>query len=242
MNCGVYTITSPSGKQYVGSAKIFYKRWSSHRRALEMGRHGNKRLDGAFRKYGLERLRFEKLLVCSPEDRVFFEQRAIDILKPAYNQQLFAQTPKGVKQSPETIEKKRLKLIGHPVSAETRAKISAAHKGRKFTDAHLAALKRRPKHSAETRAKISAKVRAADSPERRAMQRAVNLGRKPSPASAEALARMSVLFSKTTPAQRAKMLLMKEYGVTLREIGHQFNISKRTAQEALKKACAARRA
>lgn len=44
MNCGVYTITSPSGKQYVGSAIVFYKRWSAHRRALEMGRHENKRL------------------------------------------------------------------------------------------------------------------------------------------------------------------------------------------------------
>lgn len=233
---GVYTITSPSGKQYVGSAKVFYKRWSAHRRALEMGRHENKRLVAAFQKYGLEALRFERLLVCSPEDRVFFEQRAIDILKPSYNQQLFAQTPKGGKQSPETIEKRRLKMMGHPVSAETRAKLSLAQKGRKLSEAHLAALRTGRKHTAEARAKMSAKVRAADSPERRAMQRAANLGRKPAPMSEEAKIRLSHIFSKTTREDRAAIVQMRKQGSSFGEIARIFSISKHTARNAFKRA------
>lgn len=73
------------------------------------------------------------------------------------------QTKTGQKQSPAHVEARRKGLIGHVVTAETRAKLSAAHKGRTFTDETKRRMsesgKKRKPASAETREKISAATR-----------------------------------------------------------------------------------
>ena len=70
------------------------------------------------------------------------------------------QTKIGQKQSPAHAEARRKGMLGHVVTAETRAKISAAHKGRTFTDETKLRMsegaKNRKPASAETRAKLSA--------------------------------------------------------------------------------------
>lgn len=106
MISGVYTITSPSGKQYVGSAVHFEKRWRMHRWQLKNKAHYNSILQKVFNKYG-EQLKYEPLLICAQKDLIFYEQRAIDLLKPAYNICIVANSRLGVKASIETRMKQR---------------------------------------------------------------------------------------------------------------------------------------
>lgn len=140
MKAGVYVIESPTGL-YIGSASILARREREHYSALRRGTHRNNRLQRAFGRYG-EGLTFRVMIVCRPEDMLFFEQRAIDLLRPNYNVCPVAgntlgvkRTPevrlakslsmKGKKQSPELIAARRQGLTGHVVTAETRAKLSA---------------------------------------------------------------------------------------------------------------------
>ena len=137
MACGVYKLTAPSGKCYVGSSRNVGERLIEHSRKLRGGRHPNKRLQGAFRKYGP--LKEEILLVCRREDMIFYEQLVMDAYKPAYNRSRIAG---GNWLAPESLAKIIAANTGRKASPETRAKMSAAGKGR-------------PK-SPETRAKMSA--------------------------------------------------------------------------------------
>src|SRR5882762_9840544 len=84
MNTGIYTITAPSGHQYVGSAIDFPMRWGQHRYRFRRGTHRNRVLQAAWNKYG-DALIFAKLLICARSDLLFYEQRTIDTLRPKYN-------------------------------------------------------------------------------------------------------------------------------------------------------------
>lgn len=86
MNTGIYQITNlQNGKTYIGSAVSFRKRWKEHLRQLTNGNHHSKVMQRAWDKYGEAAFEFKRLLVCAKEDLLWFEQRAIDVLKPAYN-------------------------------------------------------------------------------------------------------------------------------------------------------------
>lgn len=164
MDTGIYTITAPSGNQYVGSASSFIKRWSAHRCGLRSGKHGNQALAAAYAKYGIDGLRFDKLLVCSRKDLIFFEQRAIDILKPKYNGRKIADRPMiGSKQSAELIARRSAGMMGHHVSEETRAKMSAVKRGKKLPE-YWAAKLRGKKRSGSALENIRAARRAAIKP------------------------------------------------------------------------------
>lgn len=165
MNTGIYQITNlHNGKSYVGSAVSFSKRWKEHLRQLYNGNHHSTVMQRAWDKYGEAAFGFKKLLVCAKADLLWFEQRAIDVLKPAYNICKIAgsvlgyrHTPearaaaakratgntnrRGRKESPEYCEQAKLsramrKNCSH--SEETKAKISAAHKGRTIPADHRA--------------------------------------------------------------------------------------------------------
>lgn len=119
MPSGIYTITAPSGSQYVGSAVNLAARWRQHRHELNRGRHFNRGLQRAYKKYGLERLQFEPLLVCRREDLIYFEQRAIDRLKPRYNACQVAGSQ-----------------LGRNHTAAAKEKNAAAHRGKVFSAEH----------------------------------------------------------------------------------------------------------
>lgn len=143
---GVYQIVNTeNGKRYIGSAKCFHVRKGKHLSALGIGNHHAKHLQAAFRKYGSDVFSFNILLVCSPEDLLFYEQRAIDRLQPEYNSSPTAGNTLGVRCDPER-----------------RRKISAAHKGKILTEEHrrnisLGNMGRTP--SDETRVKLAAAVK-----------------------------------------------------------------------------------
>jgi len=148
---GIYTITNTlNGKRYVGSAKCMKVRRSKHISSLSLGKHHAKHLQSAVKLYGIDVFEFAPLLLCDPGDLIFYEQRAIDALKPEYNSSPTAGNTLGVKCSPER-----------------KKKISDAHKGKTLSEEHRAAIAAAGigrKASPETKAKllIVAKAKAED--------------------------------------------------------------------------------
>lgn len=168
-DCGIYTITSPSGKQYVGSAKSFKRRWRDHRRHLRNGAHHCAPLQAAFDKYG-DILRFDIVALVPVADLLAREQEQIDAREwsELYNVCPQANSCEGRKRTSAAKEKiaasKRGKPRG-PLPAEWCANIRKAVLRRERTASHNArigaALTGR-KISAETAASISAGLRASD--------------------------------------------------------------------------------
>ena len=137
-NCGIYSITSPSGKKYIGSSKNLSKRWVQHQWFLKNGNHCNRHLQSAWNKYQGQ-LVFSSIIICSPENLILYEQQALDTLKPEYNISKSASKgfyALGVKRSDETRAKISKALTGkntkgHPQSEESKLKLSKALIGNK---------------------------------------------------------------------------------------------------------------
>lgn len=148
----------------------------------------------AWNKYGEAAFEFKKLLVCAKADLLWFEQRALDSLKPAYNickvagsvlgyrhteeakaaaaQRATGNTHRrGRKESAEYCERakaSRAKRKDGPLSEETKAKIAAAHLGRTISEErkeHLRKLNTGKKQSAETIEKRMQKLRGRTRPQ-----------------------------------------------------------------------------
>lgn len=159
---GIYSIRHrESGKCYVGSAVNFSKRWSGHRRRLAQNRHHSAHLQGAWNKYGplaFEFVVMERVQVLT--DLLVREQYWIDALRVCdrrhgYNVSPTAGSPLGVKHSAETRAKISAAMRGRTVTDETRARLSASAKLRDI--AHL--------HSPESRAKAANARRGRPRPE-----------------------------------------------------------------------------
>lgn len=133
---GIYAITHiESGRRYVGSAVNIRKRWNRHKEALNMGKHTNLHLQRAWQKYGHAAFEFTVIEHCPVEQLLGFEQSEIN------------------KQSEFNILPTAGSRLGHEVTLETRAKLSAANKG-KINHAWLGR-----KHTIESRAKMSTATR-----------------------------------------------------------------------------------
>jgi group I intron endonuclease len=104
MNCGVYKITDvETGQFYIGSAKNLRVRKSGHFSQLKQSKHGNLHLQRIHNKG--RNLSFEVYIYTRSEDRLMFEQRCLDILKPELNKSLDAKAPmSGRKHSKKTLE------------------------------------------------------------------------------------------------------------------------------------------
>lgn len=154
---GIYRITcTANGKIYIGSAMDFNKRWKNHRVGLNNNNHSNRHLQAAWNKYGKDAFIFEIIEFVMPWSVLDREQYWLDKLKP-YNRTIGfniaenATAPTagltftrnipvsdetkaklraaniGKKQSPETIEKRMLKIRGKKQPPEAIAKTAAAH-------------------------------------------------------------------------------------------------------------------
>lgn len=78
MKSGVYYITSPSGRRYVGSSVDCVRRFYSHKTALRKGAHHCDGLQAACNKYGLENLTFAVVERCADERLIEREQHHLD--------------------------------------------------------------------------------------------------------------------------------------------------------------------
>jgi group I intron endonuclease len=191
-DCGIYAITSPSGRQYIGQAKSFKIRWSAHQYLLRLGKHHCKPLQAAYDKYGEDGLKYSKIALV-PEDQLSArEQEQIDArpMGMLYNTSIFVDAPmRGVKRPPSVGLAVAAAHRGTKHTDEHRAKISASLKGRsrpKEVREKIAASKKnmspdyrkklslsasRRTHTAETRRTLSeywtGKRKGADSPSAR---------------------------------------------------------------------------
>lgn len=115
---GIYKIQrSGTNKVYVGSAVNLHRRFRAHKALLAKGQHHSPKLQRAWSKHGAEVFEFSVLeLVPDHAKLIEREQAWIDLLDAVthYNILPTAGSP-----------------LGRVLSGETRAKISAIHKGKK---------------------------------------------------------------------------------------------------------------
>jgi group I intron endonuclease len=161
---GIYIILSPSGRGYIGSAYDLLARKKRHFYELKNNRHHNPALQAAWLKYNGD-LKFIQIEMCTVEKLIEREQWWIDnhrlICGRMYNASSIAGRPEH--------------------TPEVRAKISAAHKGRKLTDEHkakLAITSAMYRHTPETLQKIMSHgvIGKAPTTEHRAKMNAANTG------------------------------------------------------------------
>ena len=160
---GVYSILNRvDGKVYVGSSSSLVRREKDHRKALNDGRHGNRYLQRAYRKYGAGAFTFQVLEHCKVDDCVAREQVWMDKLRSAnpqygYNLSPTAGSVRGVKFSDESklkVSQDRKRYYSCPAARqkardianrrwsdpEQRAKMSEKIKGTKYDADRCAAM------------------------------------------------------------------------------------------------------
>lgn len=132
--CGIYKITSPSGKVYVGQSQRIYDRW----RGYKNGYYKNQPLlNRSILKYGIHNHRFEIVELCSTENLNALEKFYVEYYN-SFNSSIGLNLRAGgcsnAKISDSTREKMRLKALGRIVSDETRKKIGEKSKGRFYSE------------------------------------------------------------------------------------------------------------
>jgi group I intron endonuclease len=147
--CGIYLIrNSLNGKGYVGQSIHIHRRWHEHKKCSKRGDKSH--LYDAIRKYGTDSFELIVLELCDP---IHFDEREshwmtkYDCRNPDFGYNLMpagqrgrimdadcreriASKLRGVRLSPEQIEKIRAANIGRTHSTETRSKISESNKGK----------------------------------------------------------------------------------------------------------------
>lgn len=113
-DCGVYTITSPSGKVYVGSSRAYKGRRASHLYALRRGKHSSDSLQREFDKCGAAGLVFALIEVCDQENLVEREQAHLDAFArdALHNNFLIASVP-GRPLSDEAKHERSQRMLGN---------------------------------------------------------------------------------------------------------------------------------
>lgn len=157
---GIYVLRNTiDQKVYIGSAVDLARRRAQHLSALRGNRHINPHLQRAFNKDSKNAFTWEVLEVCDitallDREQFYLSQRHRGEI---YNIRLIAHSNLGMKQSPESIEKRRKAMTGRKASPETLEKM----RGRKASPETLEKMRiastGRPKSEAE-RAKLSASL------------------------------------------------------------------------------------
>jgi group I intron endonuclease len=133
---GIYKITSPSGKIYIGQSINIEKRWEKYQKYIENIKNQIK-LYNSLKKYGWEQHKFEivekceefKLLERETHWKIFYKVLEIPSLCCRID-------GKGGRNSKETNKKIGDSHRGRKYSDESKLKISNAKKGVVFTDEH----------------------------------------------------------------------------------------------------------
>lgn len=129
---GIYCITSPSGKQYIGSSNNIERRWNQYQR---FQCESQKKIYRSLKKYGPENHSFDIIEQCNLENLLETEQKWIDFFKPELNINMIAAkppSPKGKKMSDATKKKLSEANKGKKLSEETKKKIGIVSKGNTY--------------------------------------------------------------------------------------------------------------
>lgn len=105
MQSGIYAIVNTiSSKSYVGSAINLTQRKAMHFTRLRCNKHPSKHLQASFSKYGEAAFEFRVLEIVAPDAQhtlIQREQYWMDLISPAYNKRLIAESNLGVEFGPE---------------------------------------------------------------------------------------------------------------------------------------------
>lgn len=119
---GVYCLTSPSGKRYVGvgmNYKGINERWSAY---MNLRCKGQINLYNALKKYGPENFKFEIILQTDDADRAYSLEKQLicfwNLVEKGYNISIGGKSP----------------MLGKKHSKETKEKIRKANTGKKYSD------------------------------------------------------------------------------------------------------------
>jgi group I intron endonuclease len=139
---GIYSIVHiESGRPYVGSAVLFFKRWSEHRMNLRRNKHPNQRLQNFWNKYGEDAFEFKIIEVIENPTKELLESREqywIDFYNSAdreigFNIRKISSSNLGFKHTEETKQKMRLAHLGKKQSPEHIKNAAESHRGKKRT-------------------------------------------------------------------------------------------------------------
>lgn len=128
---GIYKITNPSGKVYIGQSIDIENRFKQHKRAFNLG--SGTKLYNSFLKYGYDNHSFEVISECTIEElnkKERFYQEQFDSVNKGLNLcYTTTEVEKGI-VAEEVKNKISKSKTGTPRSAEHNAKIKAAMTGK----------------------------------------------------------------------------------------------------------------
>jgi group I intron endonuclease len=133
---GIYKITSPSGRIYIGQSIDIEKRWAEY---LRKDCKTQIKLSRSFKKYGVKGHIFEIIEECEIGQlniRERYWQDFYNCMEKGLNCLLTQTDEKPQVISKETRRKLRLKNLGKKLSDETKLKMSLSKLGRKNTEEH----------------------------------------------------------------------------------------------------------
>jgi len=125
---GIYKITSPSGKVYIGQSVNINKRFNSYYKLQNV--ISQRKLYNSFLKHGVENHIFEILEECDIvllNERERFYQELYNVINKGLNCRLTETNDKSGKLSNETIELLVKINTGKKLSLETKLKVSLNH-------------------------------------------------------------------------------------------------------------------
>jgi group I intron endonuclease len=172
---GIYKITSPSGRIYIGQSIDIERRWSTY---YNKDCKAQIKLNRSFEKYGKDKHTFEIIEECEIEQlntRERYWQEIYDCLENGLNclltqtdekpkvlsaetRQKISSSRLGQKASEETLLKMSSTRLGKKHSEETKSKMSSARMGKKPSKESclkMSISSTGKKHSAESRIKMS---------------------------------------------------------------------------------------
>lgn len=119
--CGIYKITSPSGRVYIGQSKDIYKRWGHYKR---MKCESQKLIYYSFCKYGVDNHLFEIIHVCDKSELDLLEKKYVldfNSVEEGLNIRYGGKNGEISEQQKKQISEK---LTGHTRTIESRIKQS----------------------------------------------------------------------------------------------------------------------
>ena len=135
--CGIYKITSPTNKVYIGQSIDIIKRWQKY---YNLNCKQQPKIYSSLLKYGSDKHKFEIICQCDKIELNNLEKYYIDLYKTFNTKHGLNLLDGGNvnKMSDETRLKMSLSKIGKSrvITKEHREKLSKAKKGLKFSDKH----------------------------------------------------------------------------------------------------------
>jgi group I intron endonuclease len=138
---GIYQITSPSGKVYIGQSSNILERWKKYQR---LTKNNQPKLENSLNKYGVDNHKFEILTECtlSELDKLEILYKKFIVSKMGWSKTLFCELYDGNQIGPRSEETKRkisesnkgkeVWITGKKHTNKAKAKISKSKKGKPF--------------------------------------------------------------------------------------------------------------